>query len=72
MPQPHQRQQQQPKQLTQQVLPGILPPLINNREDVGVWETRKAATPRPKEQAINDGMYICIYVRFFFLSIKYY
>ncbi|XP_011194800.1 uncharacterized protein LOC105220090 isoform X3 [Zeugodacus cucurbitae] len=54
MPQPHQQQQQQPQQLAQQTLPGIVPPLINNREDAGAWETRKAATPHPQVQTIND------------------
>ncbi|XP_069962463.1 uncharacterized protein [Bactrocera oleae] len=56
MSQPRQRQQKQAQQIAQQNLPRVVPPLINNREDAAAWETRKAVTPRPEEQAINDDM----------------
>uniref|UniRef100_A0A034WDU0 Low-density lipoprotein receptor-related protein 11 n=1 Tax=Bactrocera dorsalis TaxID=27457 RepID=A0A034WDU0_BACDO len=56
MSQLHQRQQKQRQQIAQQNLSGVASPLINNREDAAAWETRKAVSPRPQEQAINDDM----------------
>ncbi|XP_067622881.1 uncharacterized protein [Eurosta solidaginis] len=50
---PQQGQQTQP---AAQMLPGVIPPLINNREDAGAWANRKtvAADVYHVEQASND------------------